>query len=263
MTEEGCLPDRKFMRFRVITKYRSFDIERPNKAYPDDLDCFGGLRLCSCDQYCGFHGDCCPDFPQFCPEESQDFRKALELYPFNRSFRDFQCRGFPSEDEPREENNYTTFQGSIYNLMITIYLDDSDCEFTPELNEDVNTIVALYDIHRRVHYISGQCAVCNGARQVGPWDVTLNCKPLEEERDYFNTRLVKSTESLADVKDSGACTLPYRISGESRNCDPVSDSLLQTCTVSVEDNWPTGSFSLTMVFDFDPRKRLKVGKHQP
>ena len=235
-----------------------------NKAYPDDLICFGGPRLCSCDQYCGFHGDCCSDFQQSCPEEFQDFRKTLELYPFNRTFHDFHCTSFPSQDEPSEENNYTTFQGSIYNLMITTCLDGSDCEFTTELNEDVNTFVPMYDIHRGVHYISGQCAMCNGARQVEPWDVTLNCEPLGEQRDYVNTGMVNSTESLADVKDTGACTISYRAPGESRICDPESgSSFLKMCPATFEDSWPTGSLSLTLVFDFDKRKGLKVGKHQP
>ena len=153
-----------------------------NKAYPKHSTCFGGSHLCSCDQYCGFHGDCCSDFQESCPEEFQNFWKALELHPFNRTFHVFQCRKFPSEDEPRKENNYTTFRWSIYNLMITICLNGSKCEFTPEVNEDANTFVPMYDTHRGVTYISGQRAICNGTTQLEPWDVILNCKSLQEER---------------------------------------------------------------------------------
>ena len=119
--------------------------------------------------------------------------------------------------------------------MITTCLDGSDCEFTTELNEDPNTFVPMYDIHRSVHYISGQCAVCNGTTQVEPWDVTLNFEPLEEKNYYVNTGFVNSTESLTDLKDTGTCRISYRISGEHRTCDPYSR---WKCLSPNSGNWP-------------------------
>ena len=35
------------------------------------------------------------------------------------------------------------------------------------------------------------------------------------------------------------------------------------CPDIIPTSWPTGWFSLTLVFDFDPRKGLTVEKHQP
>ena len=170
---------------------------------------------------------------------------------------------FLTEDEPSEENNYETFRWSN-NLMITTCLDGSGCEFTPELNIDANTFVPMYDIHRGVHYISGQCAMCNDAIQVEPWDVSLNCEPLQEEKDYVNTGLVNSTESLIHLMNAETCTISYRVSGEHRTCDPGTEcSSIDICGDPSTGNWPTGSFSLTLVFDFDPRKGLTVGKHEP
>ena len=64
---------------------------------------------------------------------------------------------------------------TINNLMLHTCSDGSECEFTAELNEDVNTFVPMYDIHRGVHYVSWQCAVCNGASDVDHWDVRLKC----------------------------------------------------------------------------------------
>ena len=259
--------------------------------------------------------DCCQDFEEFCPDEYNKYLRTSLSYPFVHGHEDFKCVSL--------ENG---FMKQINTLMVhTCAFDGSECEFAPELNEDVNTFVPVYDIHRGVHYVSGQCAMCNGARQVIPWGVTLNCSPMEEEKDYINTRLVNSTASLADITRTGKCTPEYSISGESRNCthnvvfkckEPCrNQELIRLCESKAQDltlysegqffHSPTdgvyrnpycalcngqtnsstsgmscgmyfpidnimeskpmdpGSFSLTLVFDFDPRNGLTVGEHPP
>ena len=271
---------------------------------PDSLQFPSAGAQCSCDKFCSFHGDCCQDFQQFCPKEFQYSQNASVLYPFTRNFKDFDC-----------ETLTTGHRRTVDNLMITTCPDGSECEFTPELNEDVNNFVPMYDIHRGVHYISGYCAVCNGARDVVPWEVKLECNPVPNPKDYIDTGVVNSTESLTDIKETGACDMYYSVTGQARRC--YRGNIISTCpsscqnqelvnlcesgfhawtvlggvyrnvycavcnnfesatTESLTCGWqgrlpgifpdgnlrPFGSFSLTLVFDFDPRKGLTVGQH--
>ena len=277
------------------------------KTNPDDLK-YAGRALCSCDEFCRYHDDCCQDFQELCPVEFENLQSRYEQFPSAFHRNDFECRSF-----------LLGFKGFKNNLVIHTCPDGSECEFTSQLNEDVNTFVPMYDVHRGVHYISGQCAVCNGAREVEPWKVTLECDPVEEHKDYIDTGVINSTESLTDVKNSGKCSLEYFISGEQRPCfSPVvsdcsascenenlvslckagyqsltvgyqisggevvyrnaycaacnvvdganTDNLMCSVTYAprpniVEQDRPLGSFSLTLVFDFDPRNGLVVGEH--
>ena len=63
----------------------------------------------------------------------------------------------------------------LWSFVIHTCPNGSECEFTHEVNDDVNTFVPMYDINRHVNYISGQCAACNNATDVRPWDVSLSC----------------------------------------------------------------------------------------
>ena len=267
---------------------------------------------CSCDQFCGYHGDCCQDFEEFCPEEYDLFKEQSGLYPLHHNRSDFKCMSL--------------YDGSLegkYNLMIHTCPDGTECEFTSQLNEDVNTFVPMYDVHRGVHYISGQCAICNGVTSVLPWGVNLECKSLKDPKEYISTGLVNSTESLTDIKDVGDCRMLYSVVGESRPCvknvfstckdSCLNEELVALCESAAQDlmlykkgefiwsaihgvyrnpycalcnahaNSTTSGlvcsknldyiehdipevmydFSLTLVFDFDPRKGLTVGNHPP
>ena len=284
------------------------------KTSPSDLKYFGTGSTCSCDQFCGNHGDCCHDFQEFCPEEYDLFQEQSQLYPLRHTPGDFQCVKLDDG----------TFQRT-YNLMIHTCPDGSECEFTEELNEDVNTFVPMYDIYTGVHYISGHCAICNGVTSVEPWEIRLECQPLQNPKEYISTGLVNSTESLIDIQDIGDCRMMYSVTGESRPCamgviSTCKDScqngkLVSLCESAAQDlmlykkgkftrsstdgiyknpycalcnaqaNSTTSGlmcsensrnnqmdafihnmgihFSLTLVFDFDPRKGLTVGKHPP
>ena len=271
------------------------------KTNPDNLR-FGGNALCSCDELCGYHDDCCQDFQELCPMEFENMQRRIAQYSCTFHHTDFEC---------------STFYGEY--MVIHTCPDGSKCEFTSQLNDDVNTFVPMYDVHRGVHYISGQCALCNGAREVEPWRVTLGCGVMDEHKDYVDTGIINSTESLTDIKNSGNCfKLFYSINGEQRPCfNPVVSSCKEGCrnqnlvslcesgyqslTITVSktsvdqrvyrnaysaacnaadgattDNlacsgvyWseldlgPVDSFSLTLVFDFDPRNGLVVGKLPP
>ena len=149
--------------------------------------------------------------------------------------------------------------------------------------------------------------------------------------DHSDSLLVNSTESLKDIKDTGACSVSYTVSGERRpcyrgrvisTCSPScqNQDLVSRCESSRFQDWtvlgtkillswgsiiseqvyrnvycaicntfdgattdrltcglsdlplvtlsrpeikPFASISLTLVFDFDPRKGLTVGQHTP
>ena len=49
-------------------------------------------------------------------------------------------------------------------------------------------------------------------------------------KDYIDTRIINSTESFTDVKNSATCSLEYSISGERRPCFiPVVSDCPATC----------------------------------
>ena len=281
------------------------------KTNPNDLWSYGGRAMCSCDEFCGYYDDCCQDFRELCPMEFENLESRIEQFPSAFHRKDFECRSFKLGFEGRYEKH----------LVIHTCPDGSECEFTEELNEDVNTFVPMYDVHRGFHYISGQCAICNGAREVEQWKVSLECAYVAEHKDYIDTGIINSTESLTDVKNSGYCSVEYFISGEQRPCfNPVvsdcsascqNQNLVSLCEAGYQsltvgyqisgretvyrnaycaacnavdgatadnlmcsktflptpgseaDKRPLGSFSLTLVFDFDPRKGLVVGEHPP
>ena len=90
-------------------------------------------------------------------------------------------------------------------LMITkcSSADGSECEYSRTPSIDANTFVPMYDHNRGVHYISGHCAMCNGARDVTPWNVELECSDVSELTMYRELGVVNSTKSLLDAWNSG------------------------------------------------------------
>ncbi len=276
------------------------------KTDPSSVDRLFSGQPCSCDTFCGFSGDCCRDFAQFCPDEFQNFQMISEQHPFQRSPQDFQCINFEGEFGRRNEN-----------LMIDTCTDGSPCRYSRSLNEDPNTFVPMYDSHRGVHYVSGHCAMCNGATGVKLWGASLFCQPVPGPQEYKEKGVVDSPQTLTEVVDTASCELQYSQTGESRPCRYVTsrcqtscqnENLIRLCESGPQDmvrsyatfgvfknphcavcngvqSSTTGdivcgiisdrnfqesmkpffpdSFSLTMVFDFDPRRGLTVGKHPP
>ena len=50
--------------------------------------------ICSCDRFCGFHGDCCHDFQKFCLDENYIFQRISGEFPFHLDAADFGCFTF-------------------------------------------------------------------------------------------------------------------------------------------------------------------------
>ena len=177
---------------------------------------------CNCDVHCRYYGDCCQDFQTSCSEENEQFQQLFEMYPFNRTFQDFQCL----------DKYFHTF-------IMSTCPDGTECEFTPELSEDGNNSAPVYDVHRGVHYISGYCAMCNGATEVTPWEVKLNCDVAPEPKD--NSGMVNSTDSPSDMRNSRACAVTYKPSGDLRPCDYSywlnSRIIISTCSASCPNQY--------------------------
>ncbi len=298
-------------RCGTLSEYFSIPLSTPRNQ---------NLNLCSCDEFCGFNGDCCPDFQDFCPDEFQRFQSTTKSHSFPFTFRDFSC--FRFKHKWRDE--------LATSLMIhTCSSDGSECKYTSSVRGslDPNTFVPVYEPRRGVHYISAQCALCNGATEVSLWDVQLECSPSfgsyatgpDGGARGPEVSTITSLGSLKEILDSGqSCSFLYAPSGPPRVCPTsfISDILAicpSTCRnqrlVSLcesrgqalvfslsEDpkiayrnkfcalchgqtkatcDYPTivlagrpgppgfPSVSLTLVFDFDPRRGVTVGEHPP
>ena len=158
--------------------------------------------LCSCDIFCGFYGDCCRDFEQSCPRERKQYQDVFHKYPFDHAPNDFICRSFNTQ----ENNNINT-------LVIDTCPDGSRCEFTSKVNDDMNTFIPMYDIHRGIHFISGQCATCNRAADVKPWNVIVDClsEPHNGPNHYFK-------QNVGHLLPCTQISVVFSPTGELRTC---------------------------------------------
>ena len=298
---------------------------QPDAVIPDDLihcgSCEGrcgnpeatrsGLLQCNCDQLCLLYGDCCRDFQAHCSEEFINAQGVIARFPNQHGRQNFKCR----QDV----------------LTMATCLDGSPCQYSETLNDDVNTFVPMYDITKDIHYVSGYCAVCNGAVNVIPWDVSLKCirttrlSLFSTDVPNMNKQIdeVNSTESFNQIRQSTSCSLQLTgltlmkgrkcessviSSCSNNNCEnqeliekcesstvleytylgsikqPFRNPYCALCSEStsyrIEDlgcsSKPCFScrpgiypqpnletFSLTVVFDFDPRRGLAIGEHAP
>ena len=198
----------------------------PDARIPDDLVQCGTCEdrcgsttdperrtMCSCDRYCGYYGDCCQDIREHCPKEYRFFHSLSARFPSLHAYDDFKCQSFE------------TFQ----NLMIHTCPDGTQCEFTDKFGTDLNTFVPMYEINKGIHYISGQCALCNRAVDVTPWNFTVICRRKDE--DYFNSATtITSSEYLQTVLDLATCEISYSVPQTPRNCfDDVISSCPDSC----------------------------------
>ena len=177
------------------------------------------------------------------------------MYPFNRTFKDFQCKSFLETVK-----NLTIPDKYFHAFMISTCPDGTKCEFTTELSEDVNNSTPMYDVHRGVHCITGQCAMCNGATEVTPWGVKLNCDVVPEPKDNFDSGLMNLTEPPSDTKNSASCAITYRVSGDVRPCD--SSIITSTCSASCHNQNLTNlcnSDFVSLTFDEYRRRVYKNG----
>ena len=54
-----------------------------------------------------------------------------------------------------------------------------------KINNDMENSLPMYDMHRGVHYISEQCAKCNEANHVKPWNIVAECMESEDSDSYL------------------------------------------------------------------------------
>ena len=156
--------------------------------------------LSSCDKFCNFHGDCCHDFNgTTCPNEFRQYQDISHKYPFKHAPSDFVCENFNAKENIE-----------INNLVIVNCPDGSKCGFKAELN-DINTFIPMYDIHRGVHYVSGQCAQCNGAVNVKPWNIIVDCLS-QNEKEHLLKQMTGLSLSCKQT------ILFYSPTGEPRPC---------------------------------------------
>ena len=142
----------------------------PDSAVPDELihcgSCSGrcgsgssadssSRPICNCDRLCLLYEDCCHDFKETC------FGVFVEAYAVKAPF----LQQFGNEH----------FKCVSHVLVLATCSNGSACAYSNVLNDDVNTFVPMYDVTRNIHYVSGYCALCNGAYNVIPWDVSLMC----------------------------------------------------------------------------------------
>ena len=165
---------------------------------------------CSCDVYCGFQGDCCHDFNQTCPQQFEEFQGLVEQYPITYNVSDFACLDW------------------LPSLVIHTCPDGSECDFAPGEYDNKNTFLPVYDVHRGIHYVSGQCAVCNGATEVEPWDFKLRCN----YHDNDDSSDSGSGSDSTDLGDNISCKEEYNIaSDKQRPCFYLSpdDYVIDFC----------------------------------
>ena len=190
-------------------------------------------QLCSCDQYCRFNGDCCGDFQVFCSHfKFPDVQKISgEHTEIKQSGSDFMCQRFRNLEG-----------GGFFNLVIHTCPDGSECQFKSHMNDDIDTFLPMYDTYRGIHYISGQCAKCNGASLIKPWNFIIDCvKSSSEYPHTSNTGL-----SLSHCEKTA---ISYSPIGETRPCLPDVKS---TCRASCQNKklkslCETGPISLSNV----------------
>ena len=244
-------------------------------------------RNCSCDSYCGYYGNCCHDFPDFCPDEYKHYQELSSLYPPVHDPNEFACVTIATKT-----------------LVVDTCPGGSKCKFKKNLNDNANSFVPMYDPNRKIHYINGQCAVCNGAIDVVPWGVELDClhRNLSSVSENFTSVKINSTDMFETFTHPNyACNLKYINPGEEQPCITYyllestcpdtceNQDLIDSCDSESQDvvnsnyhtyknvhcalcnagrwNQPSDSrisfadFSLTLVFDFNPKRGLTVGKH--
>ena len=126
---------------------------------------------CSCDSSCVAYKDCCHDFKTHCLEEARNNPDLITDQPAL-------CRTIGSGDCAKN-----------YLLIGSCKKKDSSCAIS---KDSLNSFVPVFDVNRKLHFVNFNCAVCNGAKDVIPWNVILACeKPYEHNRKNLSETITK------------------------------------------------------------------------
>ena len=156
--------------------------EAISKYLPDCASCRGkcgtivningwSQQGCSCDSSCVAYKDCCHDFKTHCLEEARNNPDLITDQPAL-------CRTIGSGDCAKN-----------YLLIGSCKKKDSSCAIS---KDSLNSFVPVFDVNRKLHFVNFNCAVCNGAKDVIPWNVILACeKPYEQNRKNLSETITK------------------------------------------------------------------------
>ena len=96
------------------------------------------------------------------------------------------------------------------------------------MNDNMNTFIPVYDIHRGVHYISEQCATCNRVMDIISWNVVAKC--VESNPENFS--ISKHINGSGIFQPCNKMILLYFPSGEPRPC---LKNIIATCKTSCKN----------------------------
>ena len=155
---------------------------------------------CSCDTSCVFYRDCCPDFTKFCP---------LEVYKGSLIVPEHTPSCTPVVGHFGSPESY---------LLVDTCLNNNDaCNIS---KHSPNQYIPVFDPKTGVHFVNFNCAVCNGAMTVKPWDTYLRCDSLYvTQRSNMSETLTKEEfNRLWQICDIGMD--PYKNLPKPRQCVP-------------------------------------------
>ena len=113
-------------------------------------------RGCSCDELCISYKDCCPDYVRHCPTDAAHEHSGFipVLTP--------DCTIVP----------VSMYSSKPYLLVDSCKHNRSACTTTRDSPQE---FIPVWDALRKVHFVNFNCAVCNGATKLTPWQSKLTC----------------------------------------------------------------------------------------
>ena len=162
---------------------------------------------CSCDSSCVAYKDCCHDFKTHCPEEARKNPGLITDQPASCQTTGDECTKY-------------------YLLIGSCKKKDLSCAIS---KDSLNSIVPVFDVQRKLHFVNFNCAVCNGAKDVIPWKATMECvKPYEHNRKNLSETITKEEFNelwkscgIDVFPDEGAMEKPRRcLPVRFQPCDP-------------------------------------------
>ena len=119
-------------------------------------------KFCSCDSLCLFHGDCCGDFSEVCPEI---YSEALDIQVKASHVPKPECALIPGVDDVNKLK---------IKLVVSCGLESCPTDSSGDGNVDQYPHPVM-DLDTKINYITLDCARCNGATKIKGWHSTLKC----------------------------------------------------------------------------------------
>ena len=171
-------------------------------------------KFCSCDILCVFHGDCCGDFPEVCPEI---YSEALDIQA-------------KASHIPKPECILIHGVNDVSKVKLVASCGSKSCPIDSSGDGNVDQYPhPVMDLDTKISYVSLDCARCNGATNIQGWDSTLECgldyDPVGVERKQLNQWITDGTCFLRMNKPRSA---QYCISNFEDECSLSTCSNVET-----------------------------------